>query len=76
MVSLADPAPPPTTGSNSFVFAYVFAEKHMCRRSASPMGRRPTQREILDPPLGLVSSTVHAVRHHILPIQNTCSQSN
>ena len=43
---LADPggrAPP--TGSNSFVFAYVFAKKHPRRRLAPP------QREILDPPL-------------------------
>ena len=29
-------APPPPTGSNSFIFAYVFAEKHPCRRSALP----------------------------------------
>ena len=44
---------PPPTGSISFVFAYVFAEKCTCQRSAPPppMGRRPPQREILDPPL-------------------------
>ena len=47
----APPAPPPT-GSNSFVFTYVFAEKHTCRRSAPPQQvGAPPQRKILDPPL-------------------------
>ena len=31
----------PPTGSNSFIFAHVFTEKHTCRRSAPPTGRRP-----------------------------------
>ena len=58
--SLADPggAPrrAPPTGSISFVFAYVFAEKCMRQRLAPPppTGRRPAQREILDPPLTMV----------------------
>ena len=51
---LADPGgaagtpPHPPTGSNSFIFAYVFTEKCLRRRSAPPP--RP-QWEILDPPL-------------------------
>ena len=45
-------APPSPTGSISFIFAYVFAEKCTHRRSAPPpTGQRPPQREILDPPL-------------------------
>ena len=59
LLSLVDPGggttgtcPPPPTGSISFVFTYVFAEKCMRRRLVPPpMGRRPPQREILDPPL-------------------------
>ena len=56
-MSLADPGgvPParaPPTGSNSFVFAYVFAKKHPHRRSAPPPnGSAPPQWEILDLPL-------------------------
>ena len=55
--SLADPggAPParaPPTGSISFIFAYVFAEKCTLQRLAPPPnGLAPPQREILDPPL-------------------------
>ena len=45
------PACAPPTGSISFVFAYVFAEKCTHRRLAPPMGRHAPQREILDPPL-------------------------
>ena len=43
----------PPTGSNSFVFAHVLAERHVCQRSAPlPNGSAPPpQREILDPPL-------------------------
>ena len=29
-------APPPPTGSNSLIFAYIFTEKHPRRRSAPP----------------------------------------
>ena len=48
--ALADPGaqperPPPQTRPNSFVFAYLFAEKYPCRRWAPP------QQEILDLPL-------------------------
>ena len=37
----------PPTGSISFIFAYVFAEKCMCRRLAPPppTGRRPPNRK-------------------------------
>ena len=28
--------PPPPTGPNSFVFTYVFTEKHLCQRLAPP----------------------------------------
>ena len=31
-------ARPPPTGPNSFVFTYVFTEKHLCRRLAPPTG--------------------------------------
>ena len=54
--ALADPggrrgARPPT-GSISFVFTYVFAEKCTRRRLVPPPnGSAPPQREILDPPL-------------------------
>ena len=51
--------PPPPTGPNSFVFTYVFTKKHLCRRLAPPPTRvgapPPPQREILDPPLTIVS---------------------
>ena len=52
--ALADPggaASAPPTGSNSFVFAYVFAKKCPHRRLAPPkwLGAPPPQREILDP---------------------------
>ena len=47
---------PPQTGSNSFVFAYVFAEKHPRQRSAPPQQLGAPQREILDPPLHLLMS--------------------
>ena len=35
----------PPTGSNSFIFAYVFAEKHTCWRSAPPNRSAPPQTE-------------------------------
>ena len=44
------PTPPPPTGPNSFIFAYIFAEKHPHRGSTPPPPPRPL-REILDPPL-------------------------
>ena len=53
-IALVDPggaagASPPT-GSNSFIFAYVFAKKCPHRRSAlPPNGSAPPQRDILDP---------------------------
>ena len=35
-------ARPPPTGPNSFIFAYIFAEKHLCRRSMHPVrGKHP-----------------------------------
>ena len=34
------PSPPPT-GSNSFVFAFIFAKKHPHQRSVPPPARRP-----------------------------------
>ena len=38
----APPPPPPPTGPNSFIFAYIFAEKHPRRRSTPPLtGPRP-----------------------------------
>ena len=38
----ACPVHAPPTGPNSFVFTYIFAEKHPCRRSMPPlMGPRP-----------------------------------
>ena len=55
--SLADPGGAagahPLPGSNSFIFAHVFTEKHPRWRSVPPppTARRPPQREILDPPL-------------------------
>ena len=49
------PARPPPTGSNSFIFAYVFAKKCPHRRSAPPYGSVPPQWEILDPPLCVMS---------------------
>ena len=42
---------PPLTGSNSFIFAFVFTKKCLRRRSAPPPMARHPQREILDPPL-------------------------
>ena len=43
------PTPPPPTGSNSFIFAYIFT--HIgCQRPPPPQLDIP-QREILDPPL-------------------------
>ena len=48
----------PPTGSISFVFAYVFAKKCTCRRSAPPQQvDAPPQQEILDPPLLTVKYT-------------------
>ena len=42
----------PPTGPNSFVFAYIFAEKHPRQRSTPPLtGPCPPLREILDLPL-------------------------
>ena len=32
----------PPMGPNSFIFAYIFTEKHLCRRSMPPLtGARP-----------------------------------
>ena len=48
---------PPPTGPNSFIFIYVFTEKHLCQRLVPPPMRdgTPPKWEILDPPLnGLV----------------------
>ena len=42
---------PPTTGSISFIFAYVFAKNGMHRRLVPPQRVGAPQREILDPPL-------------------------
>ena len=42
--------PPPPTGPNFFVFAYIFTEKHSRRWSTPQTDPRPL-REILDPPL-------------------------
>ena len=42
---------PALMGSNSFIFASVFTEKHVHRRLAPPHGSAPPQWEILDPPL-------------------------
>ena len=56
----ACPPPPPQTVSNSFIFTYVFTEKHLHQKSAPPNGSAPPQwlgptphpqREILDLPL-------------------------
>ena len=48
-------APPAPTGSNSFVFTYVFTEKCLCRRLAPPPTRvGAPQWEILDPPLHIL----------------------
>ena len=60
--SLADPggatgAHPPPTGSNSFIFTYVFTEKHPCQRLAPPNVSAPPQWEILDPQLILIWSS-------------------
>ena len=41
----------PPTGSNSFIFTYIFAKKYPHRRLAPPNSLVPPQREILDPPL-------------------------
>ena len=41
------PAHAPPTGSNSFVFTHVFAEKHLRQRSAHPpqwLGALPTEK--------------------------------
>ena len=47
----AGTCPRPRTGSNSFVFAYVFTEKCLCWRLAPPQWLGVPQREILDLPL-------------------------
>ena len=60
------PPPPPRKGSNSFVFACVFAEKHTHWRSSSPMGRHPPT-EILDPPLQLPNSKQKCIGTRPLP---------
>ena len=31
--------PTPPLGTNSFVLAYIFAKKHLCRRSTPPYGK-------------------------------------
>ena len=54
--TLADPGgactpPPPPTGSNSFVFAYVFTKKHLRQRPMPPNGSALPQQEILGLPL-------------------------
>ena len=47
---------PPPTGPNSFIFIYVFTEKHLCQSLAPPPMRVGTpQWEILDPPLKVFS---------------------
>ena len=38
-------------GPNSFVFAYIFTKKCLCRRSTPPNGSMSPLREILDLPL-------------------------
>ena len=52
----APPACAAPTGSNSFSFAYVFAEKCPHRRLAAPQRLGTPQREILDPPLSMIES--------------------
>ena len=48
----ATSVPPPQTGSNSFVFTYIFTKKCLRQRSVPPQWLgAPPQREILDPPL-------------------------
>ena len=63
--TLAVPRGPPhqPTGPNSFVFTYIFTEKHPRRPSAPPNGvRSPApQREILDPLL-LCSTMLEVVK--------------
>ena len=57
IITLADPGAPlacaPPTGSNSFIFAYVFTEKCLRWKLLPPqqLSTPPPQREILDPPL-------------------------
>ena len=41
----------PTTGPNSFIFAYIFAEKCPRRMSTPPQQVHTRLQEILDPPL-------------------------
>ena len=65
-IPLADPGGAagacPPTGSNSFIFTYVFAEKHLRRRSAPPPQQLGTpQREILDSQL--YTKDTHETEH-------------
>ena len=51
---------PPPTGPNSFIFTYVFTEKHLCRRLAPPpmrVGAPPTGNPGSAPVLGVVIVT-------------------
>ena len=50
----------PPMGPNSFVFAYIFTEKHPHRRSTPLTGARPLW-EILDPPLYTILENVSIV---------------
>ena len=76
-LSLADPgghrwcAPP--TGSNSFVFAYVFTKKCLRRKLAPPQWLgTPPQREILDLPL-----IMHIIHNNIDIVRKiTCHLRN
>ena len=66
LISLVDPggvaaSVHPPTGSNSFVFAYVFAKKHPHQRSAPPNGSVP-------PPMGNPGSATEYGNMHILMI--------
>ena len=42
---------PPPMGPNSFIFAYIFTEKHLCQRSMPPQWVHTPLQEILDLPL-------------------------
>ena len=77
MYPLADPGGTagvwPPTGSNSFLFACVFAKKHPGQRLASPQQlSTPPQWEILDPPLVSIVSVLESKQFYPLkPLQIT-----
>ena len=49
---------PPPTGPNSFIFTYIFTEKHLRQGIHTlPNGSTPPLLEILDPPLMLHTLT-------------------